>query len=37
VGSDETVIVEYGFSRNDAITMADEDVELITKLGQLEV
>ena len=37
VGTGETVIIEYAFSRDDAITLGDEEVEFITKLGEIEV
>ena len=37
VGNDETVILEYAFSRDDAIILDDKDVEFITTVGQIEV
>ncbi len=37
VGNGETVIIEYAFLRDDAITLDDEEVEFITRLGEIEV
>ena len=35
--SDETVILEFAFLRDDAITLLDREVEFVTKLGEIEV
>ena len=32
----ETVTLQYVFPRDDEITLEDQDVELVTKLGQME-
>lgn len=37
VENGETVIIEYVFSRDEAITLDDKEVEFIAKLGQVEV
>ncbi len=35
--SDETVILEFAFLRDDAITLLDREVEFVTKLGEIEI
>ena len=37
VGNDETVIIEYAFSRDAAITVDDKEVEFIAKVGEIEI
>jgi len=37
VENDETVIIEYAFSRDAAITVADKEVEFIAKVGEIEI
>ena len=35
--SDETVILEFAFLRDDAITLFDREVRFVTKLGDIEI
>ena len=35
--SDETVILEFAFLRDDPITLFDREVEFVTKLGEIEI
>ena len=35
--SDETVILEFAFLRDDAITLLDREVKFVTKLGETEI
>ncbi len=37
VGNDETLIIEFAFSKADAITLEDTEVEFISKVGEMEV
>ena len=34
---DETVILEFAFLKDDPITLADDEVEFVTTLGETEV
>ena len=37
LNADETVILEFAFLRDDAITLFDKEVRFITKLGEIEI